>query len=476
MQSSGSLLDLMDSIRSTKCNSQKISLVRKAITTTRGLDRELLRASMQTTILAPLFNEVVQLAIPAEFKDRDHFLFEKEDFVLLTDQTELVLNFLHVMFEQCCRCSGTLDTKPVDESLPLLVVVISANIRNCLWSRDSVQKLTLLVLNQLRILYKVDSLSEMLLLDLKSKAREATTATLLGRYLTVVKARLSLHNWQANPTFVESFYWMLTQMMKFPHLSEHLDAVLPPALLLVDSHVTEHKVMGIQCLQHIAANVTNEELRWYGRADVVYTALQQQIYSREPDIIKALHPALLIVLPIVDKDPAKPASPTTPKQVDAILTIIITSAVTENGIVLRRMYTACIADFVLGLGVCSVRHLQRLVALISDYLEVFDGPEEHARFNTLSILKSLLRNAWLRIPYHSHAILKSLLKLLQDVSCDRSSTPESVKDRLKEEAVVCLNLLGEICPDVQQCLQALCETDKLSDLARIVQSLLKRNV
>ena len=218
---------------------------------------------MQTTILSPLFKEVVQLAIPVEFADRGHFIFEEDDFVALRQRTEVVLKFLHIFFDVCCQCGAT-ETKPVDECLPLLIVVITSNIRNSLWSKDSVQKLTLLVLNQLRILYKVDSLSELLLLDLKSKDKETTTPTscLLGQYVIVVKARLSKQNWQANPTFVESFYWTLTQMMKFPQVSNYLDVVLPPSLMLIDSHVTSHKVMGIQCLQHIAANVTKEELRW----------------------------------------------------------------------------------------------------------------------------------------------------------------------------------------------------------------------
>ena len=209
----------------------------------------------------------------------------------------------------------------------------------------------------------------------------------------------------------------------------------------------------------------------YGRAEVVYNALKQQIYSREPNVISVLHPALLTVLPIIDKDPAKPATPTSPKRVDDILSIIITNAITENGIVLRRRYTQCIAEFVDTLGMCVIRHLDRLVGLVSDYLEVFDGPEEQARFNTLSILRALLQNAWPRIPRHSEAILKTVLKLIQDVLCDRTTTPESVKDRLKEEAMMCLGLLKEICPDVELSLKAVYDSSELSDVASVIQRL-----
>ena len=204
---------------------------------------------------------------------------------------------------------------------------------------------------------------------------------------------------------------------------------------------------------------------------MVYAALKQQLYSREPEVIRALHPALLTVVPIIDKNPARPAPPTSLKQVDCVLSIIITSAVTENGLVLRRLYTQCIADFVDSLGVCAVRHLGRLVSMVCDYLEVFDGPSEQARLNTLRILTSLLRNAWPQIPTHADAILRSLLKLIQDVACDCSATSDGVKEVLKKEAVQCLSLLQELCPHVKLCLRSVCESEELTDVAMIVQEI-----
>jgi len=226
-------------------------------------------------------------------------------------------------------------------------------------------------------------------------------------------------------------------------------------------------------LSKLLINTVSFLLYRYGRAEVMYTALKQQIYTREPDIMNVLHPALLTVLPIIDKDPAKPATQTSPKHIDAIFSIIITNAITENGIVLRRMYTQCIAEFVDTLGVCVVRHLGQLVSLVSDYLEVFDGPEEQARLNTLNILRALLRNAWPRIPPHSEVIMKSIMKLIQDVVCDRTTTPESVKNRLKQEAVMCLGFLKEVCPDAELCVKAVCNSSELSNVASVVQKVCK---
>jgi hypothetical protein len=264
VQPHSSLLAVMEQVKSTKCYTQKTVLLKSLTTTVCRTNHDLMRSSLQTKLLSPLFTDVTQLAIPAEFRDRGHFIYDKDDFVALTHRTETVLNFLHAVFDICCQCFPTSEeAKPLalDDCLPLLIVVLTANIRNSLWATDSVRKLTLLVLNQLRKLYRVDSLSDLLQLDVSSKV-SSPKRSLLGQYLQVVQPRLQKENWQASPTFVESFFWMLTQMIKFPHLSEYLDWVLPPALMLMDSHVTEHKVMGIQCLQHIASNATHEELRW----------------------------------------------------------------------------------------------------------------------------------------------------------------------------------------------------------------------
>ncbi|KAK7496869.1 hypothetical protein BaRGS_00011849 [Batillaria attramentaria] len=469
-----SLLDLMENMRRIRCLSKRIELLRSATHAVKNMKGDLLRSCMRSTHLSPLFRLVSDFAIQPEFSCREHFVYEKEDFTGFVERAETALGFLCAYFDVCINCSAT-ESTCIDDCLPKLLVVISANIRSNLWSTESVQKLSLLVLNQLRILYKVDSLSDLLLLDAKSTMKDVSTPSkcVLGRYLMEVKQILTKDKWQKNPTIVESFYWMLTNMIKFPHLSDYLDIVFPPSLMFIDSHVTEHRIMGIHCLHHIARNVTGEELRWYGRADVMFAALKQQVYTREPEIMRALFLALLTVLPIVDKDPAKPiAGLSKPRQVDAILAIMVTNALTENGIVLRRMYTQCIADLLDILGVGAVRHLRRLLELVSSYLEVFDGPEEQARFNTLRILKSLEKNCWPRISSHADEILQSLLKLIQDVASDRSTTPEPVKERLKAEAVECLNLLKELCPEVGDCLHTVCQTPELSYISSSLKDLI----
>ncbi|KAL8606901.1 hypothetical protein ACOMHN_048697 [Nucella lapillus] len=155
----------------------------------------------------------------------------------------------------------------------------------------------------------------------------------------------------------------------------------------------------------------------YGRADV-YAALKQQVYSREPEIVRTLHPALL---PIIDRNPAlsDPTPTPEPLQADFILCIIITCAATENGRVLRCQYSQSIPDYVSSLGLRSVRHLRKLVDLVCDYLKGCDTLKEQARCNAWDILHALLQHAWPCVSSYADQIVNSLKKLLQDLTSSK---------------------------------------------------------
>ncbi|XP_076443729.1 TELO2-interacting protein 2-like [Babylonia areolata] len=466
------LLNIMSAFKQIKCETERLDSLKAASEMIGNMNCKTKCSSsfVQLDAVLPDLEDVVQLAVPAPFPDRGHFMFEEEDFRSLTERTEVVLSFMNSVLEMCNHCGSPSVPTLLHGCLPHLLIVLSSNMRASLWFRDSLHNLTLQVLNQVRILYQVDSLMKLLHLDWKGKDRETATpnSCLLGQYLKAVRVRLTKEDWQASPTFVESFVWMLTQMIKFPHLSDYLHLVLPPALLFVDSHVTEHKVKGIRCLHHIAANVSNEQLRWYGRADVVYAALKHQIYSREAEIIRVLHPALLTVLPAIDTHLAQP------QEVDLVLSSVSSNAVMESSLVLRRLYIRSVVNYVSYLGVRSVWHLNRLVSLASDYLEVCDGPQEEARLSALDLVSTVLRNAWPRVPPYAGKIVKSLLKLFQDLETGTySATMGPVREKLCDQALSCLELLIEICPHVKACLRQVDQTPDLKMVSLKFQKLLE---
>jgi hypothetical protein len=123
---------------------------------------------------------------------------------------------------------------------------------------------------------------------------------------------------------------------------------------------------------------------------------------------------------------------------------------TENQVVVRRIYSRHLTQFISKLGITVVRHLRRLVRILGDYLAIYDGPEEQCRFNCLDALCVLMQQAWPRIPGHADAIMKSLVRLIHDMATDDTTTSRDVVDRLTQRALECVELLRQICPAFEQ--------------------------
>ncbi len=125
---------------------------------------------------------------------------------------------------------------------------------------------------------------------------------LVRQILEHILPKLQKKNWKQNPSMKHVFTWCLSNI-KFPYLSDYLDKCLPCTLLFVDDFQLDNKVIGVRCLQHIVDSVSGTELGWYGRAEVVYEALQHQLYTHEVALLDVLVPCLLSVLAVVQVTP-----------------------------------------------------------------------------------------------------------------------------------------------------------------------------
>ena len=125
-----------------------------------------------------------------------------------------------------------------------------------------------------------------------------------------LKARLSRSSWKEHPSAKQAMVWCLRRL-RHPSVAPHLDFFLPACLLLLDDHEvsqqpvshsfthsltssslqSHNKVLGLSAARHITANVVGlavllvpvlkwghsqdaSELRWYGRAEVLYQVCQ----------------------------------------------------------------------------------------------------------------------------------------------------------------------------------------------------------
>ncbi|EPY73325.1 hypothetical protein CB1_015160014 [Camelus ferus] len=167
-----------------------------------------------------------------------------------------------------------------------------------------------------------------------------------------------------------------------------------------DDYQTENRILGVRCLHHIVLNVPAADLLQYNRAQVVYHALFNHLYTPEHHLIQAVLPCLLDLFPILEKAlhwKGGAARPTT--HCDEVLQLVLTHMEPEHRLLLRRTYARNLPAFVKRLGILTVRHLKRLERVIVGYLEVYDGPEEEARLKILETLKLLMQYTWPR--YHS---------------------------------------------------------------------------
>ncbi|XP_038602226.1 TELO2-interacting protein 2 [Tachyglossus aculeatus] len=295
----------------------------------------------------------------------------------------------------------------------------------------------------------------------------------LGLVLGLLKPQLNKESWKLNPATRHVFSWTLHRVTR-PWLSQHLEKVLPPALLISDDYQTENKILGVNCLHHIILNVPAADLRQYNRDQVVYHALFNHLYTPEPGLIQAVLQCLAALLPVLEGPPRpQAAGPRPPTPTDDVLRLVLTHMEPERRLLLRRVYARSLPAFVESLGILTVRHLKRLERVIVSYLEVYDGPGEEARLAILQTFKVTVQHAWPRVPCRLEVFLKALLKMVCDVARDRTLTPEPVKAALLEEAADCLILLDRCCQGrVKRLLAPLldsCEDSKVRDCIKKVQ-------
>ncbi|XP_063276209.1 TELO2-interacting protein 2-like isoform X2 [Prinia subflava] len=291
-----------------------------------------------------------------------------------------------------------------------------------------------------------------------------------GAVMGLLKQELTKDTWKCNPASKVVFSWALLRVRR-PWLCPHLERVLPPALLLSDDFQEENKVLGVRCLHHIVLNVPGADLCQFNRAQVVFHALYNHLYSREAPLIQAVLLCLLDLLPVMERCQRHQGHGRATGPWDQVLQLVLTHMEAEHRLALRRVYAGTLPAFVTRLGILIVRHLKRLERVILGYLEVSDGPEEEARLGILETLQRTIEHAWPRMPCRLPVLLQALLRLIWDVHTERGPTPEPVRAALLQGATQSLILLDRCCHGqvLLQGLQGSCQESRVQECLRKVQ-------
>ncbi|XP_028408340.1 TELO2-interacting protein 2-like [Dendronephthya gigantea] len=264
----------------------------------------------------------------------------------------------------------------------------------------------------------------------------------LRSVLEKMKTFMSKNKLPDYPVAVHIIVWSIRNM-KHPYLGEHISMILPPLLMLVDDYRVENRVTGIETLSHVIENMNATELCWYGRANMIYDALHHRIRTNQPEVMRVLQLCLLKIIKVIEPSPKRPIASPKMNKCDENFQIILTSMEFESKIVMRRAYCSNLALFIDHMGITIVRHLTRLLRVVFGYLEIGDGDTEDWRLLMLDILKSILLNAWPKVPNYMDDILRCLMKVVIDVSM--SSVALTLKHSMFEKIENCLVLLLCLC-------------------------------
>ncbi|XP_048589155.1 TELO2-interacting protein 2 [Nematostella vectensis] len=302
---------------------------------------------------------------------------------------------------------------------------------------------------------------------------------LFGRVLNVMLPHMSKSTWEDCRALRYAFVWCVLQV-KYPVIGDHIPRLLPPMLLLLDDHEVEYTIVGVTALHHVIINTNVAELHWYGRADVIFESLQKLIYTNVPRLAMALHPCVVSLLKVMEPKPWKPKTNRTEGwKCHGVFQAILTSMEFESKIAMRRVYADTLKGYVDYLGISLLKHFKRFLRVVFAYLEIYDPEGDQTRIGILLALKSAMIHAYMRIPAHSDAILKALLKLMIDTTLSMDTVQKgsalSAQNGILDAAIECLAVLQICCgnhiTEALETIQANFEDPQLQQsLQRVLQA------
>ena len=404
---------------------------------------------------------------PEPFKE--YTLYETSDFPGVADKAVLVFDLLKILLKKISQVGKSI--KELDQWPAMLHVCyvfmepISGHVQPNLWTNETSQKTAKECLDLLMKEFSCSTVCKLLNLDTKhvlpviendTSYNTAVKRSVFGKLLIQWKSNLQRNSWKLNPVTAFSFRWCLCQV-EFPHLSNFIELTLPPVLQFLDDHTLENKMSGTKCLIHMLNNCGAEELRWNGRAEVIYSALKQQLLLTEDLLLPLTHETMLLVLKILVTNPSELGVTT---KYDEVFTILLQAARHENKLTLRRIHTQPLHVFIEELGINSVKYTKLILEIFEEYLEISDAPSELSRLNVLLAIKSFIRVTYPRINNYSRVLLKMMVKLLHEVTRKKLSIEDDVEKQLVNECKECIELLKIVDESSMQGSDSTCTKDE----------------
>lgn len=124
-------------------------------------------------------------------------------------------------------------------------------------------------------------------------------ALLLSAIWDHLKTILTKCSWKNHPVHKQALVWVI-KSLEHPNLTPHFHNFIPPILWMLDDYSDYHRVLALSVINHILLHMNHTELRWQGRAQLLYQAIQPLLYVNSSHVVSAVHPCLLKLLPVFD--------------------------------------------------------------------------------------------------------------------------------------------------------------------------------
>ena len=236
-------------------------------------------------VLKNFIISLIEFGTVPSFPDRSETLFDEKDFEGTHQRARAVLQTLSSSLRRihhlCYEDSGFAEC--VKSVATHLLCICASYIEQALWADETTIEEAKVMRSVLLTVCANKDITELLCGCPDQEPVPRTCLFRKGIYkdlLEMLKPKLQKNVWKAYPGLKQVFKWCLMHVSHH-FLHDYLEQVLPPALIFADDFEVENKILGIQCLRHIIDNVAPTELSWFGRAEVIYAALDHMMYSQE---------------------------------------------------------------------------------------------------------------------------------------------------------------------------------------------------
>jgi len=400
-----------------------------------SLDEDLLKAELLKlcVICLDIPDKVIPILSEQEFNSTEKYKENCNSNIRLTEQS--------LKFYLTCLLSPV-KRYIVKKISAKVVIMISCRLGNFSWTNQNVKKLSNQIIQSLCQISNQKNISTIL-----SGTTDPSNQLLLfqdgllGTILTNLSAYFNQDKWEKNLTVKHSFLWCLTKV-KYPYLDKHIQKLIPPLLIMMDSFKQNEKILGVTSTQYLIDNVNPSILLLYNHALVIYDTLFKMLYSSNEILYEICLPVLESILLVIERKPGDICSVEYTKW-DTCFEKIFNNAEYANNVTIKRIFLKAMEKFIKHLNGNSIKHFDNILSTVAYSLQHPDGQKEEARFHALAVLKEAMSSCWPIIPKYVDTIFKILIKLLVDLNYPGLTIKAEIKLTLLEKIYEILVLLKD---------------------------------